>query len=125
MHYAKILQHASYQKNMKLAFFIVCFISSINCFGQSLHDSLVKPLAADTSKPTLYCGNGLETLIYSKADKSFEKQYKIRYKIVGCIQIYSIKEMADHNKAIAQFLDRKFNPKWREGLRPDVFGVTN
>ena len=80
---------------------------------------------ADTSKPTLYCGSGLETLVYRKVDKSFEKQYKIRYTIVGCVLIYPVEVMSFHNKAIAQFLDRKFGLKWRDGLRPDVFGITN
>ncbi len=110
---------------MKPVFFIACFVSSLNCFSQNLHDSLIKYYVADTSKPTLYCGSGLENLVYRQADKSFEKQYKVRYKIVGCIQIYPVEIMSFHNKAIAQFLDRKFGLKWRDILRSDVFGITN
>lgn len=110
---------------MKAIFFIACFISSFNCFSQNHHDSLIKNYVADTSKPTLYCGSGLETLVYKKEDKSFEKQYRVRYTIVGCILIYPVEVMSFHNKSIAQFLDRKFGLKWRNELRPDVFGITN
>jgi hypothetical protein len=113
------------KKAMKQILFIASFLISQNCFSQNLQDSLIKNYAADTSKPTLYCGSGYETLAYSEADKSFEKQYKVKYTIVGCIQIYSVEGMSFHNKAIAQFFDRKFGLKWRDALRSDVLGVTN
>jgi hypothetical protein len=113
------------KKAMKQILFIACFLISQNCFSQNFHDSLIKHYVADTSKPILYCGHGFETLVYSKADKIFEKTFKVTYTIVGCIQFYPVEVMLFHNKAIAQFLDRKFGSKWRHTLRTDVFGVTN
>lgn len=79
---------------------------------------------AYTTEPTIYCGSGYATLIYGESDKLFEKQYKVRYIIVGCLRDYTVEEMSFHNKSIAKFLDRKFGSKWRAGLRPDVFGIT-
>jgi hypothetical protein len=110
---------------MKQIMFIFCFSISINCFSQNLQDSLTKNYVADTTNPILYCGQGLETLVYSKADKIFEKKFKVNYTIVACIQLYTPEVMSFHNKTIAQFLDRKFGLKWRDTLRPDVYGMSS
>ena len=127
--YASLYVYANTGKlhliKMKQILFVAFFLISLNCFSQSVHDSLVKHYVADTSKPILYCGEGFETLAYSKADKIFEKKFKVNYTIVGCIQLYSVEVMSFHNKAIAQFLDRKFGLTWRDALRPDVYGINN
>ena len=109
---------------MRQTLFIIFSLLTTSCFSQNLQDSLAKHYVADTSKPLLYCGSGLETLVYSKADKSFEKQYNVKYDIVGCVQIYFVEVMSFHNKAIAQFLDRKYGLSWRNKLRSDVFGIS-
>ena len=59
---------------------------------------------------------------YKKGQEVFEKKYKLKYSDMGCV-IPNNLSIADYNKTIALYMDKKFGIGWRVGVRRDVMGI--
>jgi hypothetical protein len=55
----------------------------------------------------------------SKADKRFEKKYKIQYYDFGCV-IPPIDCIIQYNETIIKLLDENYDNNWRSNVRKDV-----
>jgi len=105
---------------------LVCgLFFSINSFAQSITDSAARDrITLKNMENIFYCGIGEAPMILSKEDRYFEKQFKTGYLIIGCLLPFSRETMIDHNKAVAELLDKKYGTAWRKKLRTDVAGVS-
>ena len=105
---------------------LICgLFASINSFAQSVPDSANSgDIALEGMKNIFYCGVGEAPMILSKEDRLFEKQFETGYYIIGCLLPFSRETMIDHNKAVAELLDKKYGTAWRKKLRTDVPGIS-
>ena len=59
---------------------------------------------------------------YKKGQEVFEKKYKIKYSDLGCVMPNNL-SIADYNKTVALYMDKKFGLGWRVDVRKDVIGM--
>lgn len=68
----------------------------------------------------LYCGGGIAPRALSSQDKSFERQFLVKYHILGCT-MPPRDGLRAYNQVIACYLDKKYGTTWRFRLRQDVY----
>lgn len=59
---------------------------------------------------------------YKKGQEVFENKYKLKYSDLGCIMPNNL-SIADYNKTVALYMDKKFGLGWRLDVRKDVRGI--
>jgi len=59
---------------------------------------------------------------YKKGQEVFEKKYKLKYADLGCVMPNNL-SIADYNKTVALYMDKKFGFGWRVDVRKDVSGI--
>ena len=110
---------------MKTILICVTIFVSLNSFGQQIKTDSTKvgELKNDIKVEDLVlkCG-GFITFFYSKEDKFFEKKYKIRYEIFGCLRPEESVLIANNIKVV-KYLDDKYGKEWRGFARQDIIGI--
>jgi hypothetical protein len=72
-------------------------------------------------KVNILLSGGIAPAIY-KGDKNFAKKYQVNFIEYGC-EAVSERSLIEYNKIIFEYLDKKFDKKWREEIRDDVYGL--
>lgn len=75
-----------------------------------------------TNKAVLFVLNGTTQIIYI-SDGHFKKKYKINYAVYGDILPDNLDCLIAYNCTIFEYLDKKYNKKWRQSVRKDVIGL--
>ena len=64
---------------------------------------------------------GIAPVFYT-GDARFSKKYNVEFYEFGC-EAVSIEGLEEYNKAVSEFLDKKFGKKWRRKVRDDIVGL--
>jgi hypothetical protein len=70
-------------------------------------------------KPKIILSGGIAPIANSEADFKFERRYGIKYDDLGCVAPAD-SCIAEYNKVIFAYLDKRFGRKWRSEVRKDV-----
>ncbi|WP_343524922.1 hypothetical protein [Pedobacter sp.] len=115
-------------KKHTLIWLILCLVSiQLNAKPGILDDSIkkesIKQANADIRKGQLkFLIHGGIASIHVKGQEIFERKYGLEYYDFGCIAPSDI-NIADYNKVIAAFMDRKYGKGWRKEVRKDIQGI--
>lgn len=70
----------------------------------------------------IFCGGGYAPIGPMPSDKDFEALYSVKYLFLDCV-VPPLAGLESYNKAVADYLDKKYGDEWRQKLRPNVFNI--
>lgn len=60
--------------------------------------------------------------VFYKSDSKFSKKYNVNFVEYGCEAI-AWESLYEYNRAVFEYLDKKYGTKWRRKIRKDIIGL--